>query len=562
MLKNIKIKNIALIDFLELNLFNGLNVLSGETGSGKSIIIDSLSFVFGARSDTSIIKFGEKDCEVYATFESNLEDVKTILADKNINTKDNLVVLYRNLNNENKSECRINGVKVPLTFLRVVSSLLIDMHGQHENQKLLNNASQMEIFDNFIGVEIASQKRKLTEIIASIATQNKIIKDLGGSEQERAYIQDFLKFQLREIENAKIKDGEIEDLISKRDVLENKQKISDNLNAITSALGGDEYSANKCLSDASVFANNLSVFGESFKSLAERVENVVIEVGDILNEYESKMFSDDDDGLNLDAINDRIYKIKDIFKKYGDLNQIEKFVTESETRLNALENSEEVYNESLEKIEKLKSEGIEVCNKINLIREKNRSKFENLMVFHLKTLGMKNAQFKIDISVLDEENFNKNGNAEVTFLFSGNLGEPLKELSKVASGGELSRISLALKTISSSEDNIESMIFDEIDTGISGAMGVVVAEKMAIVSKNKQVIVVSHLPQIASMGDYNFLIEKIEKDGKTKTSVKLLTKEQKVSEVARLIGGALASTHATDHATELIENSDKFKKSI
>lgn len=561
MLKNIKIKNIALIDICELNLFEQLNVLTGETGSGKSIIIDSLSFVFGARSDTSIIKSGENFCEVEALFINCINEAQKLLEEKNIEYN-GTIVLYRKLTIEGKTECKINGIKVPLAFLRVVSSLLIDMHGQHENQKLMLANNQMEIVDNFIGNEIKEKKLELALVISEINTQNKIIKDLGGNEIERANIADFLKFQLKEITNAKIKEGELEELLNKRTILENKQKISENLSAIISALGGDEYGATRSIGEAKSFAHALNSYGDNFENLSERLENVSIEVQDILNEYENNNLEDEEGGQNLDQLNERIYKIKNIFKKYGDLKQIEQFTIESEKRLNALENSQEVYNECLLKIEKLNKKGIEIANSINDIRAKHAPKFETLMVLHLKTLGMKNAQFKINSIVLDDETFNKNGNAEISFLFSGNLGEPLKELSKIASGGELSRISLALKTITSAEDDIASMIFDEIDTGISGAMGVVVAEKMAIVAKNKQVIVVSHLPQIAAMGDYNFLIEKIEQNGKTKTSIKLLNKEQKVNEVARLIGGTLASTHANNHATELIENSIKFKNSI
>ncbi len=562
MLKEIRIKNVALIDFCELKLYSGLNVLTGETGSGKSIIIDSLSFVFGARSDVSIIKSGENECQVEATFFSELAEVFDSLDEKNITHNNNEIVLYRKLTADNKTDCKVNGAKVPLTFLRLISSLLIDMHGQHENQKLLLANNQMDILDNFIGEEIKSQKNELVNVIAEINTQNKIIKDIGGSDRERAYIADFLKYQLKEINDAKIKEGELEELLKKRDILENKQKISENLTAVISALGGDEYSAVRVLGEAKTFANNIADYGSTFKNLAERISNASIEIADILSEYESNMLEDDEENENLDTLNDRIYKIKNIFKKYGDLKDIEKFVAESNARLDALENSQEVYNKCLNKISELKQTGIKISEQINFIREKFAPKFENLMVSQLQTLGMKNAQFKVNSVVLDEENFSKNGNAEITFLFSGNLGEPLKELSKVASGGELSRISLALKTITSAEDDIDSMIFDEIDTGISGAMGVVVAEKMAIVSRNKQVIVVSHLPQIAAMGDKNFLIEKIETAGKTKTSVRLLNENEKCGEVARLIGGTLASTHAMAHATELVENSDKFKNAL
>lgn len=562
MLSKIKIKNIALIDFCELKLNNGLNVLTGETGSGKSIIIDSLNFVFGARSDVGLIKSGENFCEVEATFETINREALNLLIDKNISTIDQKIVLYRSLTSENKSECKINGVKVPLAFLRLVSASLIDMHGQHENQKLMLETYQMQIIDDFIGEPITSLKRQLVQILADISTQNKIIKDIGGSEQERAYITDFLKYQIKEITETNIKEGELEELTDKKTMLENKQKISENLQGVCEALGGDEYSVTKALGDALACARNISELNDNFRSLYNRIEAAKIELTDVLGEYEAFEMGEDDEEQSLDAINDRIYKIKNIFKKYGDLVDIEKFLTESKARLNALENSQEVYSECLEKIEALNKKGIEISNKINAARETGKVRFENLMINELKTLGMKNAQFKVSVQVLDDETFNKNGNAEIVFLFSGNLGEPLKELSKVASGGELSRISLAIKTIPLAIDQIESMIFDEIDTGISGAMGVVVAEKMAKVSRNKQVIVVSHLPQIAAMGDYNYLIEKTETAGHTKTSIKLLSLTEKYAEVSRLIGGSLASTHALDHATELVKNSDEYKNTI
>lgn len=563
MLKSLQLKNVALIERAEIEFEKGLNVLSGETGSGKSVVIDSINFVLGAKADKTMIRHGENDCLVIAVFGvENLTGVKNLLADSGFDDSDEIIV-SRKLTADGKSSIRLNGEPVTLGMLRTITGNLIDVHGQSDHYSLLKDSEQLAVVDNFSGDNLKILKNQCSDICKDLREIDEKMLSFGGSESERAIRADILKYQIEEIKNADPKEGEEEELLAKRKKIQSAEKIAEAFGETKNAIDGEN-----CISDLLGSAlrrlGQVASLDDEYSSLFDRLKSVSEELTDI-----SSVSEDILDGLEFneedaDKIENRLDVIKNLKRKYGNTEkEIEEFLQNAENEYDKLCNFDAEYAE----LTSLKQKKIAVLNdiyrKISDERKNQAKKLSSKVTGELRQLGMKDAEFKIDFEPLKEISdapYSGNGGDRVEFMFSANLGEPVKPMSKIISGGEMSRLMLALKTVISSYHEISTYIFDEIDAGISGKTAETVAEKFADISKDVQIIAISHLPQIVSFSDYSYKIAKYTENGKTYTGITKLDDSEKVEEVVRLIGGDLTSKSAVEHATELIEKANEYKR--
>ena len=559
MLETLQIDNIALIEKLEIGFFKGLNILSGETGAGKSIIIDSLNFVLGTRADKSLISYGKDTAKVSAFFDiSDSPRVKEILSSIDIECDGDELVLTRIMTDSGKNTCRINGQKVTLSMLKEVAIALTDIYGQHEATGLLNDENHIIILDKYAKNSLAKpleiQKQLCDEV-------NSIKRELSkyGSLSDVAKKTDMLRFELDEIEKADLQDGEEEELLAKRKKFNNSRSISDALAAAQNYLDGDESGAVTTLSGAKSELSSVEEYDPRYSELIERLDSAKIEIKDIAETVESFLEESEYNPYEAERVEQRLALVRTLKRKYGaTIADILAYAEKIREELNFYDDAEyniEKLNSSLATAE---SKLLKNSKEIHSVREEYAKKLADSICGQLKELGMNNATFYVDIS-FDFNSVSENGADNVLFMFSANAGQPPKALSKVISGGELSRFMLAVKNIISDVDGIQTMVFDEIDTGISGKIAQVVAEKLYNISTGKQVLAVTHLPQLASMADAHYLIGKTTENGKTFTHVQLLDESGTLQEIARLLGGSDYGTHALPHAKEMKEYSNNYK---
>ncbi|MBR2377383.1 MAG: DNA repair protein RecN [Clostridia bacterium] len=561
MILSLKLKNIALVESAEIEFNKGLNVLSGETGAGKTVIISAVNFALGGKADKTMIRHGETYSETEVTFDiSNNSDAKEVLSSFLIDADDDIVIVKRRLTLEGKSTIIINGNSVNLTMLKNLTSTLCDIYGQSEHYSLLSSANQLKVLDKYIGSEVISLKEEISPIISKIKELNAILENSGGSERDRELKLDLLSYQINEIEKADLQENEEEELEEKRKILHNIEKIGEVLSTVN-AIFTEDNQAVDMISTAYGKLNSISSFSEEYSALAERVYSLKAELDDVSSEIENSL-----DNLNFDEeenqrINERLDLIRSLKRKYGnDYFEIISYLEKSKEEYDALLNFEKIHSKASKDLEENYQTLSKLYSKLSKLRVTKAKEFSSKIEVELKTLGMKSARF--NISVLPNENdrvLSINGIDNVEFTFSANAGEPLKTMSKIISGGEMSRFMLAMKIVSS--DNSGSYIFDEIDSGISGDVAKIVAEKFAVLSKNIQIITISHLPQIVSYGDVSFKIEKIDDGSTTKTNVIPLDYDGKIKEIVRIIGGD-GSDVSYNHAKELIDKANKFKLTI
>lgn len=559
MLETLQIDNIALIEKLEIGFFKGLNILSGETGAGKSIIIDSLNFVLGTRADKSLISYGKDTAKVSAFFDiSDSPIVRDILTEIDIECEGDELVLTRTMTNEGKNICRINGQKVTLTMLKEVAAALTDIYGQHEATGLLNDENHIIILQkyakNALSEPIETQKRLWEEV-------NRIKDKLSeyGTLSDVAKKTDILRFELDEIEKADLQDGEEEELLAKRKKFNNSRAISDALAAAQNYLDGDDNGAVTTLSGAKSELSSVEEYDPRYSELIERLDSAKIEIKDIAETLESLLEESEYNPYEAERVEQRLALVRTLKRKYGaTIADILAYAEKIREELNFYDDAEYNIEKLNKELAKAESELLSNSKLIHSIREEYSKKLAESICKQLKELGMNNATFYADIK-FDFSNVDATGADDVLFMFSANAGQPPKALSKVISGGELSRFMLAVKNIISDVDGIQTMVFDEIDTGISGKIAQVVAEKLYNISTGKQVLAVTHLPQLASMADAHYLISKTTEDGKTSTHVQLLDEAGTLQEIARLLGGSDYGTHALPHAKEMKEYSNNYK---
>ncbi len=562
MLQTLNIENVALIDKATLNFDERLNVISGETGAGKSILLDSLSFVFGGRADRSLIRSGTAFMKVEAIFSAiNARQIDFIKTNFSIDCEDELFI-SRELDINGKNTCRINGELIPLSSVKKICQMLVDVHGQSEHLSILDNEYQLKIIDLF-GKTSNDLFSTLENLIAEYKDNEKEIALLGGSEHEKQNLIDLYSFQIQEIENANLKVEEFEDLIAEKKEMSQFEKINDNLKVAYCACSSNGYgqSALDLVNDAMRAIQNIEGVNEHYHEIYERLKSSSIELQDLSLTIKDDLNNNVFDEERFAYVDARIDFLKTMYRKYGgDYNSVVKYYEEISDKLENLKNSTERYELLLKNKQALLEKINSVQEKISEKRKESAKKLSLEMEKELKILGMENAKMSIQFDRIDER-FSLLGYDKVEFMFSANLGFELKPLNKVVSGGEMSRVMLAYKILLSNIDDIHTIVFDEIDSGLSGNIASVVAEYMARLSLNRQVLAISHLPQICAAADRNIKVEKFTENNLTKTKSTILTGLDLSYEIARLMGVNL-DERGIQVSADLKEKYNDYKKKI
>ncbi|MBC2019574.1 DNA repair protein RecN [Listeria booriae] len=560
MLQELTIRNFAIIESLNLSFQEGMTVLTGETGAGKSIIIDALGLLVGGRGSVDFIRHGEEKLEIQGLFTINPQNKGCLgaLESNGIDASDYMVVLERTLFQSGKNTCRINGKLATTGVLREIGSRLIDIHSQHEHQELMNDEFHLQLLDRFAWKEIAPTLSQYEAKYAEYKEMKAKWHNWTKNEQELAQRLDMLRFQQDEITNADLRLGEEEALMEQKHVLANFEKINENLQNAYTALQGEERGL-EFVSEAMRYVGAASDILSEFKTLSESVASSFYLLEEsamqIRQELDKLEFQPDE----LDTIESRLNELNQLKRKYGktveaiihyneEIDQEILELSDRETHLGQLEKELESAKQDLQKL----------AEKLTTIRQKAAKQLEKQIKNELNQLYMEKAIFQVNFATPASE-FTENGIDKVAFYMSTNPGEPLKPLSRIASGGELSRMMLALKTIFSRHQGITSIIFDEVDTGVSGRVAQAIAEKIYAVAVGSQVLCISHLPQVAAMADHHFYISKTTTANRTMTSVTALSGDEKVEEISRMIAGIEVTDVTKQHATEMLTQATKIK---
>ncbi len=547
MLSSLFISNLALIKNCEINFNKGFNVILGQSGAGKSILIDAISFVLGAKADKTLMRTGENLMKVEAVFDNITEKTKKKLENIGIECDDELII-SRSLNSDGKSVIRVNGSVVVLKNLRDITEDFVDFCGQHDSVGLINVNNHLALLDSFIGREAEEHLKTLNSYFDELQEIDKKIKALGGDDAERNRLKEILKFQIDEIENANLITGEEEELKEKFNYISASEKISENLSLALNYLERESVSASGLVFDAKALLSSLSEF-DNISDCQDRLNSVYYELKDIAETLENILDNTDYDPVSLERIDKRLDLIKDLKRKYGkNIEEILKFLEDAKGRLEELNNGEELLTlldrqrgELLGKIE-------DTSSKLSALRKEKAKVFESKLEKELNDLQMKGTSFKVNF---EKGELSRKGQDEVKFVFSANIGEELKDLSKTASGGELSRLLLAFKNIMLDKES--TVVFDEIDSGISGQTAGKVAEKLRNISKYLQTILITHTPVVASKGDEFILVTKESGNGETVSNAQIIHGDEVVREIANLIDGSeKISETAINHAKELL----------
>jgi DNA repair protein RecN (Recombination protein N) len=562
MLLELHIKNFALIDTVDLEFSNGLNMLTGETGAGKSILIDSINFILGSKQSRDIIRTGYDNAYVEGVFEIHNDEVSNILIENGIEI-DDILVIAREINQSGRTISRINGKTVTVGFVKTIGKYLIDLHGQHEHQSLLDEENHIDILDSFCGEELVNEKAKYKECFKQIKEIEGELNRLTSDEQHKLRRMDLLGYQIQEISEASLKVNEDDDLIRRKNMLINAEKIYSNLSSIYQRLYETEekQSAYDEIGSGIVSMESIAKYDTRLQEIKSSLEDIYYKLADAIEEIRDIRDSVEFNADELNEIELRLDLLNKLKRKYG--NTVEDILHYYETiksELSQIERSEEIINDLNLKLQNYYKILNNHADAIGNFRKDEAVRLKLLIEKELQYLGMEKAIFKIE--VIDKENFDENGRNQVYFTMSANPGEALKPLSKVASGGEISRIMLAIKGVIADIDSIPTLIFDEIDTGISGRTAQSVAEKMVLISKSHQILCVSHLPQITSMADYHFKIKKQIKNDKTTTFVNRLINEEQIDELARMLGGAVVTDLTRKHAKEMLDLAYDLKNKI
>lgn len=559
MIQKISIKNFALIDNTEIEFNNGLNVLSGETGSGKSIIIDAINFALGAKADKSCIRFGSQECLVTVNFSVDNDEVKQVLNDFDIEFDDELIV-KRKFTVDGKSSIKVNGETVTGGMLKKITSCLVDVHGQSEHYSLLDKENQLSVLDKYCGQELSDLKQRLVSPVTQMKKTLSELKRLSAnSDGERRL--DILKYQIEEIEKVDMRNGEEENLLEERKIIVNAEKIADSLGEAYSLLSGEDKGVDAIVSAGRRISQLLS-FGDKYSQIYDGLENAI----SILNE-QTYAVKDLLDGLDYseqkaDEIEKRLDAIRDLKRKYGgSYEAVQEFLKSAQREVEEIVNSTEIVEKLNSDKIKLEKELNEIYAEITNCRKKYALKFCKSVTDSLKTLAMQSATFEVSFTE-KQDSLSLNGRDEIEFMFSANKGEPLKNMAKTISGGEMSRFMLALKSEISAINGISTYIFDEIDAGISGQVALTMAKKFAEIALHKQIIAISHLAIMTAMSDTSFLIYKFENETKTYSTIKALDYNGKINEIIRLVGGQNDSEIAKTHAENMIKQATDYKNSI
>ena len=539
MITTLHIKNIGIIDDLIIDLNKGLNVLTGETGAGKTLIVDSLNIIAGGRFSKEMIRQGQ-----------NVSFVELCLyLPNNPDSIDGNIIVSREINNSGKNLCKINGRLVTVNELKNFMNNIIDIHGQNDNQTLMNSETHTRYLDKFSGIDIMNEYNEYINLYKKYKELNEKLKNNYGDDREKQRKLDLLEYQYNEIKSASLKIGEDERLEEKRKIFMNSEKVAQSLNTVSNNLEG---SVIDTVNDSIRALEKIEDVDERYSKKLVELKNIYYEVQelarDIFNMQED-IFFDEEERNDIEARLDTIYSLK---RKYGNtIEEILEYKDELEKEINRIKNLDEENKKIKKQIEDITKQMNILCDKMTLIRKEKSIILNNLINNELTQLEMKNAKFNAKVFI--DDNFSINGKSHVEFLISTNIGEEEKKLNKIASGGEMSRIMLAIKTVLSNIDEVPVLIFDEIDTGISGKAANSVGIKLKKIAKNHQVLIVTHLATIAAKGEHNYYIYKEVNENKTNTKVKLLNEEETIREIARISSGEVTPI-AISHAKELRDN--------
>lgn len=563
MLQSLYLENIALIEKLGIELFPGFNVLTGETGAGKSIIIDAVNFVLGERTSRDLIRNGAARAKVEAVFGLNEGDAAFAALDAlGIEYDGNELILSRELSAAGRNVCRVNGTLVPVASLKSVSDTLVDIHGQHEHQALLDAENHISYLDAYCHAESLPIIEKIDAIVSR--RNELMLKRNSGfsSQREREREMDMLRYQIEEIASANLEAGEEERLNAEKTVLLNAERIRTALETAHMALSGaEEGSALSAIDTARRSMRDIAALNKDYEALSDKIEELYYAAEDISFALRDTSENVESDMQRLEEIEQRLKLISDLKRKYGrTVEDVIDFGKDAETKLNELENAEALAAELDAKLDKLKAEYNAAADELSKVRRAAGERLKRDVLNELKDLGMAKAMFDVALSDASGGEPRKGGRETAEFMLSANPGEPLKPLEKVASGGELSRIMLCFKSIFADNDRVPTLIFDEIDTGISGRTAAVVGEKMLGIAKKHQVICVTHLAQIAALADAHLMVRKYDDGKNTFVETRQLNEEEKVQRIAQMMDGESDSPSALTHARELIARADKIKE--
>lgn len=550
MLESIQVKNVALIDMAEVEFGEGLNILTGETGAGKSILLSSVQLALGAKADKGLIRTGAEFASVTLTFLPD-DEQKERLKDLDIDCEDDILVLQRRIY-PNKSVCKINGENVILKTMQSVAQLLIDIHGQREHQAILKADVQEEMLDSYAMDEISGDLQRIRELYRDYKKLKLQYEELANQDTDYTRELDFARFELDEIEKAELTDGEDEKLQEQYERLSNAKKIQDSVGSVQEILGGQN---NSLLNEMSMALRTLLPVRDYDEELADaytQLSDVEMVLQDCIHSLDRYLDHFEMDASDLQRISDRLNLINHLKDKYGShMEDIFQYAQTLSEKISRMENREQTLVSLQNQMEELLSSYDELSQSLYEKRKKACMELSEKMTQAMVDLNFEQCRFEV-FCEHDKEHRKKNGCDSIAFMISLNPGEPLKPLANVASGGELSRIMLAVKTIFADKDRTGTLVFDEIDSGISGKTAWKVSEKLAVLRKEHQVICITHLPQIAAMADCHFCIRKSTTDNRTSTSIHRLTEEESIAEIGRLLG--------TDELTDaVLQNAAEMK---
>lgn len=561
MITELSIRNFAIIDDISISFKDGLTVLTGETGAGKSIIIDAVHLLTGGRGSTQFIKHGKNRAEIVGQFNltSNRVNILNWCQQYDIDIENDTIILERILNKNGKTVCRINNKMVTLAVLKEVGEMIVQIHSQHDTMHLMDQHNHLELIDEYNKDEISPIKNDYLESYNLLVQLEKQYNELYTNEQEMAHRLDLLQFQLTELEQANLIENEDEQLEEERKQLQNFEQIFHALQSAYYALHGEGkglesvHFAKESLEKGRVHNNFIADQHDVITNLYYQLEDISMQ----LTNYKDTLHFDED---RLNQIEARLNELHRLQKKYGTtVKEMIEYKEKITIEIDQIMNRDNHIDQLTKQIAEQKKETLKVANQLRTIRKQTANRLKHELHHELKDLYLENSRFSVHFEPNKDNELTKDGIDQVTFMLSTNIGEPLKELDKVASGGELSRIMLGLKKILAEHDLIQTVVFDEIDAGVSGRVAQSIAEKMYQISLSTQTLCITHLPQVAAMADHHLLIKKQTKNNRTYTEISPLKHKLIINELGKMMTGTKLTTSALEHATELLDLTNKFK---
>lgn len=557
MLLQLEIENVAIIERLNITLGPGFNVLTGETGAGKSILIDSINALLGSRVSRELIRSGAEKATVQGLF-SRPPELDPILNEYGIESgDDDTILISRTITDSGKNICRINGSLATVSMLREIGQHLIEIHGQHDNQSLLREETHIQLLDLFAGDRLAAVKSSYRQELGELRALQARLRALAGEGRERERLMDTLRFQIDEIRQAGLHEGEDEELEKQSRILSHAEEIISAFSMAYQAIRGEDdrqTGAMDMVQSALEAVRRVEDVDEAYASICSSLEDINERLGDISRDMRRIRDGTEYDPALHKATEERISLIQGLKKKYGEtIPEILDYAENASRRLDELEHNEELIESIKAKIKTVEASLTEKCRQMNSLRVQAAERLSKSIMKELENLEMRKTVFRVAVDSVPGQGFTPDGTDRVEFLISPNPGEPLKPLSRIASGGEMSRIMLAIKAVLADLDRIPTLIFDEIDTGVSGRAASSVGEKLRTLARQHQVLCVTHHAQIASLAHHHFLITKQVKGGRTVTQVRKLTDRDREDEITRLLSGEHATETAKQLARELLE---------